>query len=60
MPDGARLRLPYTRRELGELVGVSTETAIRLLAALKRKGAIRTDKRDVVLVDAARLRRLAE
>ena len=60
VPDGARLRLPYTRRELGELVGVSTETAIRLLAALKRKGAIRTDKRDVVLVDAARLRRLAE
>jgi len=58
--SGRRLHLRYTRRELAEMVGVSTETAIRLLAALKRKGAIGADKRDVVITDVARLRRIAQ
>jgi CRP-like cAMP-binding protein len=56
---GRRLHLGYTRRELAEMVGVSTETAIRLLAALKRKGAIAGDKRDVVIADVERLIRIA-
>jgi CRP-like cAMP-binding protein len=57
---GARLHLSYTRRELAEMIGVSTETAIRLLAGLKRKGAIATDKREVVIADAERLMRIAQ
>ncbi len=57
---GRRLHLRYTRRELAEMIGVSTETAIRLLAALKRKGAIAADKRDVVIADADRLTRIAQ
>lgn len=56
---GRRLELRYTRRELAEMIGVSTETAIRLLAALKRKGVIGTDGRAVVLTDVDRLTRLA-
>jgi CRP-like cAMP-binding protein len=58
--SGGRLHLRYTRRELAEMIGVSTETAIRLLAALKRKGAIAADKRDLVLADVARLTRIAQ
>jgi CRP-like cAMP-binding protein len=57
---GSRLHLSYTRRELAEMIGVSTETVIRLLAALKRKGAIAADKRDLVIVDAERLTRIAQ
>ena len=57
---GRHLHLRYTRRELAEMIGVSTETAIRLLAALKRKGAIAADKRDVVIADADRLMRIAQ
>ena len=57
---GSHLGLHYTRRELAEMIGVSTETAIRLLAALKRKGAIRADGRDVVLTDVDRLTRIAQ
>jgi CRP-like cAMP-binding protein len=60
LASGSRLHLSYTRRELAEMVGVSTETAIRLLAALKRKGAIAADKRDLVIVDLERLIRIAE
>jgi CRP-like cAMP-binding protein len=55
-----QLDLPYTRRELAEMVGVSTETAIRLLAALKRRGAITTAGREVVIADAERLARIAQ
>ena len=57
---GRHLELRYTRRELAEMIGVSTETAIRLLAALKRKGAIDSAGRDVVLTDIARLTRIAQ
>jgi len=41
------------------MIGVSTETAIRLLARLKRKQLIETYGREVVIMDAARLARLA-
>jgi CRP-like cAMP-binding protein len=58
--DGARLHLGYTRRELAEMIGVSTETAIRLLAGLKRKRAIAADKREVVITDVERLLRIAQ
>lgn len=54
-----RVPLPYSRREIGEMIGVSTETAIRLLAGLKHKRVIEFGRRDLVLIDADRLRRLA-
>jgi CRP/FNR family cyclic AMP-dependent transcriptional regulator len=54
------LHLRYTRRELAEMIGVSTETAIRLLGGLKRKGAIAGDKRELVIADAERLQRIAD
>jgi len=57
---GHHLELRYTRRELAEMIGVSTETAIRLLTALKRKGAVASDGRDVVLTDLERLGRIAQ
>jgi CRP-like cAMP-binding protein len=57
---GHHLPMRYTRRELAEMIGVSTETAIRLLSALKRKGTVGAVGRDLVLVDVARLTRIAE
>jgi CRP/FNR family transcriptional regulator, cyclic AMP receptor protein len=60
LESGQALGLRYSRRELAEMIGVSTETAIRLLAALKRKGAIRSEGRDVVLSDVERLTRIAQ
>lgn len=53
------LQLRYTRRELAEMIGVSTETAIRLLGKLKQKRAITIDRRDVVISDLDKLTRLA-
>lgn len=59
LASGQRLELRYTRRELAEMIGVSTETAIRLLARLKRQGAVALDGRDIVIADADRLSRVA-
>jgi len=59
--DGEQVRvpMPYSRREIGEMIGVSTETAIRLLAGLKRKRVIDFGRQELLLMDAERLRRLA-
>ena len=60
MKNGAtRMRLDYSRREIAEMIGVSTETAIRLLARLKQKRAITTNHRELIITDADRLARLA-
>jgi CRP-like cAMP-binding protein len=57
--SGYRLRLGYTRRELADMIGVSTETAIRLLAKLKKKRIVRIERRDVVIADVDRLTQVA-
>jgi CRP/FNR family transcriptional regulator len=56
---GTRLTLRYSRRQLAEMIGVSTETAIRLLGRLKRKRAISTSQRELIIADADRLLRIA-
>ena len=57
--DPVHVPLPYSRREIGEMIGVSTETAIRLLAGLKHKRVVEFGRQELVLVDSDRLRRLA-
>ena len=59
LAPGSRLPMRYARRELAEMIGVTTETVIRLLAALKRKGALGAAGRDLLLADPARLTRIA-
>jgi CRP-like cAMP-binding protein len=56
---GTRLTLRYSRRQIAEMIGVSTETAIRLLGRLKQKRAISTSQRELVIADAERLLRIA-
>jgi CRP-like cAMP-binding protein len=51
--------LAYSRRELAEMIGVSTETAIRLLGKLKRKHLLATHQRELTVTDFDRLSRLA-
>lgn len=57
--DLSASQVRWRRRDLAEMIGVSTETAIRLLSKLKRRGAIRPDGRDVVVCDLPLLTRLA-
>jgi CRP/FNR family transcriptional regulator len=55
----ASVRLPYRRREIAEMIGVSTETAIRLLAKLRDRGLIEVQRRDISIADLAHLTRIA-
>jgi CRP-like cAMP-binding protein len=57
--DEQHLQLVYSRQELAEMVGVSTETAIRLLGKLKQKRAISVDGREVAITDLDKLTKLA-
>jgi CRP/FNR family transcriptional regulator, cyclic AMP receptor protein len=57
--SGQRLQLRYTRREVAEMIGVSTETAIRLLGKLKQRKAITVDHREVTITDLDKLTKLA-
>jgi len=56
---GARFTLRYSRREIAEMIGVSTETAIRLLGRLKVKRAIATSHRELIIADPEKLARIA-
>ncbi len=53
-----RIMLTYSRRDMAEMIGVSTETAVRLLAALKAMGVISTHGRELNVTDLDKLRRL--
>lgn len=57
--DGDETQVRWRRRDLADMIGVSTETAIRLLSKLKRRGAVRSSGRDVVVCDGAMLAKLA-
>jgi CRP-like cAMP-binding protein len=57
--SGKPLQLGYSRRELAEMIGVSTETAIRLLGKLKQKKTISVDRREVTITDLEKLMKLA-
>lgn len=57
IPD--RFPARYTRREMAEMIGVSTETAIRLLSKLKAKGTIDTTRHEIIITDPERLSRIA-
>jgi CRP/FNR family transcriptional regulator len=58
--SGSTVTLPYRRHELADMIGVSTETAIRLLGKLKAKGTIDTQRRTLRIVDLEKLTRIAQ
>jgi CRP/FNR family transcriptional regulator len=54
------VHLPYSRREIADMIGVATETAIRLLGSLRRKKLVSGELRELVITDYERLCRLAQ
>lgn len=54
------LELNLTRQELSDMVGSTTETVIRVLSSLKKKGIITSSRGRVILLDKEKLRSLIE
>lgn len=59
MEDGERCEL-FSREDLGALLGLTTETASRTMAELKRQGFISEPSPNRILCDRPNLRRLVE
>ncbi|MBI2117254.1 MAG: Crp/Fnr family transcriptional regulator [candidate division NC10 bacterium] len=49
-PEGMRLSLQVSRGELAAMVGLTPETAMRLLSEFRDAGILRTNRRQVILV----------
>ena len=54
------LTLPFTRQEIADMVGTTTETAIRVMSHLKDRGIIRSVRGKVIILDEEKLRLLSE
>ena len=52
--------LPFTRQEIADMAGTTTETAIRFISRLKDGGIIRSARGRITILDKTRLRLLSE
>jgi CRP/FNR family transcriptional regulator len=52
--------LPLTRKELGELAGMSPETVIRMLKEFNDDNVIRMDGKSLIVLDYERLKQISE
>ncbi len=52
--------LPFTRQEIADMSGTTTETAIRFMSRLKDGGIIRSTRGKIVILDDTKLRLLSE
>ena len=54
--SATRLRLPMSRTDIGNYLGITLETVCRELARLEKHGVITLDKRELTILDQSRLR----
>jgi CRP/FNR family transcriptional regulator len=52
--------LPFTRQEIADMAGTTTETAIRITSQLKERGIIRPVRGKITILDETKLRLLSE
>src|SRR4030043_156006 len=52
--------LPFTRQEIADMAGTTTETAIRFMSRLKDGGIIRSARGKTIILDVSKLRLLSE
>ena len=52
--------LPFTRQEIADMAGTTTETAIRVMSRLKDRRIIRSVRGKVIILDKEKLRLLSE
>lgn len=58
--NGVRIDLHLSREEMAEMIGVTQETAIRLLSEFKKEGLINVRERDITILDSQGLFEIAQ
>lgn len=53
-------RMPFTRRELGELISMTTENTIRTMSEFRKDGIIEMDGKSLNIIDFDRLKKVCE
>ncbi|MFC2072953.1 Crp/Fnr family transcriptional regulator [Chloroflexota bacterium] len=54
------LTIPFTRQDIADMTGTTTETAIRVMSHLKDRGIVRSVRGKVIILDKEKLRLLSE
>lgn len=52
--------LPFTRQEIADMAGTTTETAIRFMSHLKNRGIVRSTRGKTVILDVPKLKLFSE
>jgi CRP-like cAMP-binding protein len=52
--------LPFTRQEMADMAGTTTETTIRMMSIMRERGIIRSTRGKITILDEQKLRLLAE
>jgi CRP-like cAMP-binding protein len=59
IPEGIRITVPLTQEELASWVGASREATAKALRALRDRGCLLTQRRAIIVINLAELRRRA-
>ena len=52
--------LPFTREEIADMAGMTTETVIRQMSGLKERGIVTSDRGRITILDEQKLKLLAD
>ena len=59
IPGGLRIAIRLTREDIAEMTGTTHETVIRILSSFKKEKLIREVRKQILLTNEERLRRIA-
>lgn len=60
VPGGVRIRIELSQRELGAMVGATRESVNKTLAGFAKKGMVRAEGKQLVVLDGGALRQVVE
>ncbi len=58
--EKSQFSLPFSRREIAELLNLSEETVCRMMAEMQREGIVKAPRQNIAIVDWNRLRAMAD
>lgn len=59
-PEGVRINIPLTRKDIADAVGATVETTIRTLSRFQKQKLLATQSKHILIFDLPRLKKLAE